>query len=186
MKTFIQYSFGRHSDSLADGQKPRTWWAPVIVLGRLALLVAALLAALQDGAIAWIGLAAATLLLASVLLTIARVALHDMANPRWAPTSIRRFLLLIFANLLEVTIALATLYACVESVSLGSGFDKPIESPGDALMTAASPFGTAGSTALTGVAQASAFAGSMLLLFTTVIIIAAAVNGAYAKRKDAK
>lgn len=161
--------------------KSDLWWAYVIVAFRVALLVLALSLALQES-VACIGLLAGILIILWVMRVVVRITLHDMADPNWEPQCLPRFIGLVFVNLLEVLIASAVLVAATESIESGRSFSRPIETFGDALMFAAAPFGGSGTSAETGWAQLTSLTGLVLFLFMTIVVIAAAVNGAYAIR----
>ncbi len=166
---FVKYALGARVPS-------EPWWAYGAVSIRSALLVLALGVALQES-VAFLGLVLGILLIVWVLRVVVRITLYDMAIPDWAPKSLPRFIGLAFVNLLEVMVAGAALVAATESIESGRSFKPQIETIGDALMSAAAPFGSSGARAETSWAQLASLTGLLLVFFMTVVVIAAAVSG---------
>lgn len=178
---FIRYAL------VIDGkQKNPKRWAFAVVLIRLVALGGALWLATLDRPWPWIALVMVVIMMYWLWRVLTKILFRQMANKGWAPQSVRRFIGLIFQNLVEVVFAAGVLVAATESLQRGPTFKPQIDSFGVALLSAAAPLGSTAATPKTGWAEATSLVGLAMVLLMSVVVIAAAVNGAFAAPKQGK
>lgn len=178
--------FFRYALVIDGKQENPKCWAFAVVSIRLATLSGALWLALLDCPWPWVALAMGVTMMYWLWRVLAKIIFQQMVNKGWAPQSARRFIGLVFLNLAEVVFAAGVLVAATESLQRGPTFKPQIESFGVALLSAAAPLGSAAATPKTGWAEATSLVGLAMVVFMSVVVIAAAVNGAFAARQQSK